>query len=55
MKLKFWEVMCWIDDHINHPFWELIDPNNNGTFLDPIMYRFCQWAWVNRFKEEDKQ
>jgi hypothetical protein len=55
MKLKFWTAMCWIDDEICHPFWEFIDPDNNGTILDPLFFRFCQWAWVNRFKEEDKQ
>jgi hypothetical protein len=43
--MKFWETMVWIDNHISHPLWDFIDPHNNGTFLDPMFYNFCQWVW----------
>lgn len=54
MKLKFWIFMCWIDDHINHPLWDILaGKDNNETPFDKFFFDFCQWAWIGRWEEEE--
>jgi hypothetical protein len=49
MKKIFFEFMIWIDDHISHPVWDIIDKvfnkDNNTYFYSEILCNFCQWSW----------
>lgn len=51
LRLSFWELMGWIDNHINHPVWDWVltrgPYSGDDTLLDKACYRFCRWAHVN--------
>jgi len=47
VKLKFWELMVWLDNNMNHPIWgKQIEKNNKESFFHNLSFNFCRWSNV---------